>query len=180
MLGFLPYGLLAIAGFATARDPIVYFIRHGEKPEDGGNGLNANGLERAQCIREVFGKNSEYKITHIMAQTPKSDGRRARPRDTVKPLADDLGLDVDISCDRDDPDCVKKVIDSYDGKGEANILICWEHDTITDILETLGVDDAPHYPDDSFDLIWTVPSPYDEITDESSEQCPGLDSVLKC
>ena len=72
MLGFLPVSLLAIASLAAARDPTVYLIRHGEKPSDGGNGLSAQGLERAQCLREVFGKNSEYNITHIMAETPKS------------------------------------------------------------------------------------------------------------
>lgn len=49
-------------------------------------------------------------------------GKRQRPLDTVTPLAQDLGLTVDTSCDRDDPDCVKDVVDSYDGPG--NILIC--------------------------------------------------------
>ncbi|CDM27207.1 hypothetical protein DTO013E5_4554 [Penicillium roqueforti] len=175
MLGFFPYGILAIASVAAARDPTVYLIRHGEKPSDGGNGLNAQGLERAQCLREVFGKNSGYNITHIMAETPKSNGKRARPLDTVEPLAEDLGLTVDTSCDRDDPGCVKDVVAGYDGKGLVNILICWEHDALTDIAEKLGVKDAPSYPDDSFDIIWTLPGPYDEITAETSENCPGLD-----
>lgn len=84
--------------------------------------------------------------TRPRANVNGTDGKRARPLDTVKPLAEDLGLKVDTSCDRDDPDCVKKVVDDYDGEG--NILICWEHDTLTDILETLGVKDAPSYPDD--------------------------------
>ncbi|KAJ5791109.1 uncharacterized protein N7518_008120 [Penicillium psychrosexuale] len=175
MLGFFSYGILAIASVAAARDPTVYLIRHGEKPSDGGNGLNAQGLERAQCLREVFGKNSGYNITHIMAETPKSNGKRARPLDTVEPLAEDLGLTVDTSCDRDDPGCVKDVVAGYDGKGLVNILICWEHDALTDIAEKLGVKDAPSYPDDSFDIIWTLPGPYDEITAETSENCPGLD-----
>lgn len=48
-------------------------------------------------------------------------GARKRAYDTVKPLADDLGMKVDVSCDRDDPDCVKDVVKHYDGKG--NILI---------------------------------------------------------
>jgi hypothetical protein len=61
-------------------------------------------------------------------------------------LAEDLGLDVDISCDRDNPECVKDVVDNFDGDG--NILICWEHDALTDIVEELGDDDAPEYPDD--------------------------------
>lgn len=77
-----------------------------------------------------------------------TDGKRARPYDTVEPLAKDLGLTVDTSCDRDDPDCVKDVVYGYDGKGLANILICWEHDALTDIAEALGVKDAPSYPDD--------------------------------
>ncbi|KAJ6036276.1 hypothetical protein N7540_000555 [Penicillium herquei] len=163
--------LLAAASLAVA-DPTVYLIRHGEKPDDG-DGLSAEGLERAQCLRTVFGASSSYNIGHIMAQTPKSDGSRQRPYDTVEPLAEDLGLTVDTSCDRDDPGCVKDVVDGYTGSG--NILICWEHDALTDIVDKLGDDDAPDYPDDSFNIIWTDPSPYTDITSKTSENCPGLD-----
>lgn len=73
-------------------------------------------------------------------------GKRARPYDTVKPLADDLGLTIDTSCDRDDSSCVKDVVDEYSGEG--NILICWEHDALTDIVKELGDKNAPSYPDD--------------------------------
>ena len=76
------------------------------------------------------------------------DGKRARPYDTVEPLAKDLGLTVDTSCGRDDPDCVNDVVRGYDGKGLVNILICWEHVALTDIAEALGVENAPFYPDD--------------------------------
>ena len=62
------------------------------------------------------------------------------------PLAGDLGLTVDTSCQRDDQDCVADVVDSYSGSG--NILICWEHDALTDIVEALGDDDAPKYDSD--------------------------------
>jgi len=48
-------------------------------------------------------------------------GARIRPYQTVVPLAADLGLTVDTSCDRDDPACVKKKVKNYEGKG--NILI---------------------------------------------------------
>lgn len=75
-----------------------------------------------------------------------TDGHRNRPLKTVEPLAGDLGLEVDISCDRDDPECVKDAIEDYDGDG--NVLICWEHDALTDIIEELGADDAPEYPSD--------------------------------
>ncbi|KAJ5787866.1 hypothetical protein N7457_002856 [Penicillium paradoxum] len=173
MRGFSLYGILAVVGLSMAASPTVYLIRHGEKPDDGGTGLNTQGLARAQCLRSVFGKGSEYNIGHVMAQTPKSNGKRARPRDTVQPLATDLGLSVDISCDRDDPDCVKEAVQGYDGEG--NILICWQHGALTDIVETLGDEDAPSYPDDDYDIIWTLPSPYSNITAQTSENCPGLD-----
>ncbi|KAL3482685.1 hypothetical protein BJX62DRAFT_245650 [Aspergillus germanicus] len=168
----LPIALLALSTLVSAK-PTVYLIRHGEKPEDDGTGLSAQGEQRAQCLRQVFGATSGYNIGYIMAMTPKDNGKRIRPYQTVLPLANDLGLEVDISCDRDDPECVKDAIDDYDGDG--NILICWEHDALTDIVEELGMDDAPEYPGDRFDLIWTDPAPYDEIVAETSEQCPGLD-----
>lgn len=103
------------------------------------------------------------------------DGSRQRPYDTVKPVADDLGLTVDISCDRDDPECVEDVVKDYNGAG--NILIAWEHDALHDIVKELGAGkSAPDYPDDSFNIIWTDPSPYDKITSKTSENCPGLDN----
>ena len=57
---------------AVAAQSTVYLIRHGEKPSDGSNGLSAQGLERAQCLRNVFGASSSYDIGYIMAETPKS------------------------------------------------------------------------------------------------------------
>ncbi|KAF2720485.1 putative phosphoglycerate mutase family protein [Polychaeton citri CBS 116435] len=152
----------------------VYLIRHGEKPSDGGDGLSSQGQQRAQCLVNVFSTSSPYGIGYIMAETPKSDGSRARPYDTVEPLANSLGLSVDTSCDRDDSDCVANVVESYSGSG--NILICWEHNALTDIVSALGDSNAPDYPDDSFNLIWTDPSDYGSITATTNECCPGLDS----
>ncbi|KAJ5924171.1 hypothetical protein N7466_008358 [Penicillium verhagenii] len=136
--------ILALTGLSIAR-PNVYLIRHGEKPKDG-NGLNEYGLDRAECIRHLFGEHSNYNIGYIMAQKPKKNGRRIRPYETVKPLARDLGIKVDLSCNRDDARCVKKTIANYDGHG--NILICWEHHRLTDLVEELGYEDAPLYPSD--------------------------------
>ncbi|KAI9902264.1 hypothetical protein N3K66_004081 [Trichothecium roseum] len=164
-------GACLVAG-AVAK-PTVYLIRHGEKPDDDGNGLSAEGEQRAQCLRSVFGASSSYNIGKIMAMTPGDDGKRTRPYETVLPLSGDLGLDVDLSCDRDDPKCVKDAVEDYDGDG--NILICWEHDALTDISEKLGGDPGD-YPSDSYDIIWTQPSPYDEVDTSGSEQCPGLDN----
>ncbi|QKX63754.1 uncharacterized protein TRUGW13939_10925 [Talaromyces rugulosus] len=165
---------LALFGSASLADPTVYLIRHGEKPDDGDPGLSSVGAQRAQCLRSVFGASSQYNIGYILAQAYKSDGSRDRPYETVEPLAEDLGLTVDTSCDRDDPKCVKDAVKDYDGEG--NILICWEHKALTDIVDKLGYDDAPDYPDDSYNIIWTDPSPYDNITAQTSENCAGLDN----
>ncbi|KAJ6008557.1 hypothetical protein N7522_003573, partial [Penicillium canescens] len=97
-------------------------------------------------------------------------GKRARPYDTVEPLAEDLGLTVDTSCDWDDPrrGCEIQWIRQYPYMLGARRL--------TDIVEKLGDRDAPPYPDDSYNIIWTDPSPYSDITAKTSEDCPGLDN----
>ncbi|KJX95808.1 hypothetical protein TI39_contig1021g00006 [Zymoseptoria brevis] len=43
-------------------DPTIYLIRHGEKPSNG-NGLGTQGMQRAQCLRNVFGASSGYSST---------------------------------------------------------------------------------------------------------------------
>ncbi len=125
----------------------VYLIRHGEKPADGDNGLTAQGMQRAKCLRTVFGASSSYNIGYIIAEHPKANGKRTRPLMTVQPLANDLGLTVDTSCDRDDAECVANLVEDYGGSG--NVLICWEHDNLTGIVTALGDTDAPYYPDDA-------------------------------
>jgi hypothetical protein len=174
--------LVALFAGSAVAAPTVYLIRHGEKPTDDSNGLSAQGAQRAQCLRNVFGSSSQYNIGYILAETPKSSscsmkhlsfsstflpfdskqssidkinantncqlgGARARPLLTVQPVASDLGLTVDTSCDRDDQKCVAKAVGNY--KGSGNVLICWEHDALTDIVDALGDKKAPDYPDDS-------------------------------
>lgn len=78
--------VLVAATLATAK-PTVYLIRHGEKPDDG-NGLSAQGVQRSQCLRSVFGSSSEYNIGHIMAQTPKSGVSQRVPLGLKKVEAD--------------------------------------------------------------------------------------------
>ena len=115
---------LFAASTVVSAQATVYLIRHGEKPSSG-NGLNAQGMQRAQCLRNVFGASSQYQIGKIIAQQYKSDGSRKRPYDTVKPLADDLGLQVDTPCDRDDPQCVQRVVDAYTGSGNSKYEDSW-------------------------------------------------------
>ncbi|KAK0549746.1 hypothetical protein OC845_002996 [Tilletia horrida] len=148
----------------------IYLIRHGEKTSDDSVGLSSTGQQRAQCLRNVFGRGSGYNIGKIMAQAYKSDGSRIRPYQTVQPLAQDLGLTVDTSC----ADCVNSAVNAFAKKSSADILICWEHDALEDIGKKVG--QGFNYPSSHFDLIYhehkgslTSSSPY-------SENCPGLDN----
>jgi hypothetical protein len=73
------------------QSPIIYLIRHGEKPPklpDGedANGLSAQGLERAQGLRKVFGKDSIYDIQHIIAEHPKKGLTFLQPSHKAKIL----------------------------------------------------------------------------------------------
>jgi hypothetical protein len=65
----------------------------------------------------------------------------------VQPLATNIGLTVKSSCDRDNADCVATLVenDGTEGTGQ-NILICWEHDNLSGIVEALSDSDAPDYP----------------------------------
>lgn len=57
-------------------------------------------------------------------------------------------MSVHAPSDRDDPDCVAVAVAAFAATSDKNILICWEHDALTDIVEALGVrkEDAPTYP----------------------------------
>lgn len=154
--------------------PTVYLVRHGEKSGDPlDSGLNADGFKRADCIRTMFGADSSYDIGYIMAPHINKKGQHRRSYETVLPLATDLGLTVDTSCKRNQVHCVAEKINDYDGPG--NILIAWRHGKMKQLVQALGYDDPPEYPEDRFDLAWTIPFPYGNITEIWSEQCPGLD-----
>jgi len=127
--------------------PTVYLIRHGEKPASG-NGLTAQGQQRAECLINVFAPNTIYNIGYIIAEQPESNGKRSRPYDTVLPLSQSLNLTIDTSCEKTDSECVAALVKAYNGTG--NVLVCWEHGELTDIVESLGDKKAPEYPDDRY------------------------------
>lgn len=60
--------------------------------------------------------------------------------------------------------------------GLPNTMFSWEHSELTNIADAMGIDKPPTYPDDSFNLIWTSPTPHTAVTSITSENCPGLDS----
>lgn len=150
----------------------IFLIRHGEKVSDDSIGLSKAGKQRAQCIADLFSQNDK-KVDAIITQDFKSDGSRIRPYETVKPLADRLGLTIDHHCDRDDDDCAADTVSDAADDGAKTILICWEHDALSDIADQLGIDDL-EYPDDRFDIVFQMYN--GEMDAIYSEGCPTLDA----
>ena len=163
------FGLPHVFSASIPGRPTVYLIRHGEKPPDPeDSGLNADGFRRAECLRHVFGVTSPYSIGHVMAPKINSrkpwrilhivfpiilipflrypEGQHRRSYETVLPVATDLSLLVDTSCKRNRVECVAQRIRDF--KGTGNILISWRHSRMREIVQALGYDDPPEYPDE--------------------------------
>ena len=63
--------------------PIIYMIRHGEKPPNDGIGLNKAGSWRSEQLPGVFGSGSSYDIKYILAEKPKKG---------TKPISNTLSI----------------------------------------------------------------------------------------
>ena len=66
---------LTIRATQSEKTPILYLIRHGEKPPkeaDGEDaiGLSERGVSRSEGLVKVFGRDSPYNIGYIIAQEP--------------------------------------------------------------------------------------------------------------
>ncbi|KAE8224509.1 hypothetical protein CF319_g2599 [Tilletia indica] len=153
----------------------IFLIRHAEKRKGGHNGLAEKGKVRAQCLKHVFG-HGEYKVDYIIAQAYKPDGRRSRPYETVKPLADHLGLEVDLHCEREQADCVAKRALKAVSQGK-NVLVCWQHKALTDIARAFGVRGL-RYPAARSDILFQL-SHKGKVSAIRSEECSGLDDDFR-
>ncbi|KAK4046325.1 hypothetical protein OIV83_006155 [Microbotryomycetes sp. JL201] len=158
----------------------VVLIRHAEKPKHDKPGLSRKGVKRAQCLRKALGPKSKYDFGLIIAQSYNSaTGMRKRPYDTVKPLADDLGIPVRTD-ERDDPACVIRIINEFskheENKGK-DVLICWKHSFLHVIARALGSQTKSKYPDDRYDILWVMQNR--KIISKEAEHCPKLDKQHK-
>jgi hypothetical protein len=70
---------------------------------------------------------------------------RLRPYETVKPLADSLGLTIEEIEKKDTKGAAYK---ARHWQGPGNVLICWEHGVLSEILGRIIRDpNPPPYPD---------------------------------
>lgn len=154
------------SGKSPSRGPtnaVVLIIRHAEKPDDG-SGLSATGEARAKAYATYF-QNYELeakklKLDHLFAAADSRESRR--PRLTLEPLGKALNLRIDCRFkNKQFPGLTREIQNLPPG---GNILICWHHGEIPQLLRGLGADPEkllPHarWPDDEYD--WVIELRYD-------------------
>merc|ERR1719414_1671006 len=74
------------------------------------------------------------------------DGKSHRCRDTVAPLAEKLGLEVWMPCDKQDPDCFAKQVTTL-MHDKASIVAAWQHNDMGALVEALEVPGYEAYED---------------------------------
>jgi hypothetical protein len=163
---------------STGSSPFhVYFIRHAEK-SDKGLELSSRGLARAKCIQSLFSA-KPYRIKYILVMKPvkREDGwHRRRALDTVVPLAETLRIKVDTDCDRDDAACLANKVHAALARRDGDVLVCWEHKALSNLVKELGDQHHMKYPSKHFDIIWAYSAKdLSQVEAVTSQQCKGLD-----
>ena len=149
MLFALLGAVVVFAYFSTFQRPLttVILIRHAEKVIDPNNpdvDLSPAGQARAQEIVRMFG---EAGINTIYATQYK------RTQQTVKPLADKLGLPVNQINSKNTSDLVARIRAQNSGQV---IFIAGHNNTVPEIVAALGGPTFPIIPETEFDNLYIV------------------------
>ena len=117
----------------------VLIIRHADKPAEG-MGLTPAGEARAKAYVQYFQpfkfQTEALKLDAIYAAADSKNSRR--PRITVEPLAQALGLAVNTNYKDKD---YQSLINDLRARNQAkNILICWHHGVMPEFLQAFGTD----------------------------------------
>jgi len=126
-------------GHAATAKAVLNIIRHGEKCGDKANGLSPEGQARAQYLGECMSSSTVSRVmpygkaSAVMACISE-EGKTTRPYDTVAPLAEQLGLQVQTPCLKTDSKCFAKEVQkmlSADGA----LVAAWTNDEIPDLYD---------------------------------------------
>lgn len=155
------------------RDATVLIIRHAEKPESGPE-LTQEGEARAKAYVKYFENfsidSTPVKLDALFATADSKNSHR--PRLTLTPLSQALNLPLNLSYkDKKYADLAAELKSRPHGK---NILICWHHGAIPELVGALGADPdklipGGKWPETQFG--WLIELRYDHnghlIEDES-------------
>ena len=124
---------------AALSNATILVIRHAEEPSKG-DGLSSRGTARAQEYVDYF-KNftidgKPVKIDYLFAASDSSNSRR--PRLTLEPIAQALGISIDSQFKSKDFLKLAQKIETL--PPGSNVLICWHHSDIPNLIGALGAD----------------------------------------
>jgi len=141
--------VVVFAYFATFRRPVttVILVRHAEKIIDPNNtdpDLSSAGQARAQELVRMFG---DAGINAIYATQYK------RTQQTVKPLADKLGLPVNQVNSKSTADLLAQIRSQHSGQV---VFIAGHNNTVPEIVAALGGPTFPIIPETEFDNLYIV------------------------
>ena len=146
------------------KNAVILVIRHAEKPA-AGQSLSAAGEARARAYADYFKHFSIGRQScppdYLFATADSTNSHR--PRLTLEPLARDLGLKLDRRFNNNQFQALARELQTR--PFGTNILICWHHGKIPQLLRALGADPQKllpkgEWPDAVFG--WLIQLRYDE------------------
>jgi broad specificity phosphatase PhoE len=147
---FALLGAIVLFGyFVTFRRPVttVMLVRHAEKNIEPGNpdpDLSSAGLERAQEIARVF---CDANLSAIYATQFK------RTQQTVKPLADRIGVQVTLVDANRTDELVERILTNHRGQ---NVFVAGHNNTVPAIVSKLSGENFPVIPESEYDNLFIV------------------------
>lgn len=148
----------------------IMIIRHAEKPNGVYQGISekgkpcpdsliVKGWQRAGALAGLFNplnkslRKSKLSVPDVLyASLAGFHNKSKRPGQTIKPLSTLLKLPINKKYGRDD----YKVMTESAMKQSGTVLICWQHQHISQIARQISTKNKipKTWPSDCFDLIW--------------------------
>ncbi|HXI26112.1 MAG TPA: phosphoglycerate mutase family protein [Pyrinomonadaceae bacterium] len=147
---FALLGAVVVFGYyLTFRRPVttIIIVRHAEKIIDPNNpdvDLSPTGQARAQELVRMFG---DAGINAVYATQYK------RTQETVKPLADKLGLPVNIINSKNTNDLLAQIRAQNSGQ---TVFIAGHNNSVPEIIAALGGPKYPIIPESEYDNLFVV------------------------
>jgi broad specificity phosphatase PhoE len=141
--------LVVFAYFATFSRPVttVILVRHAEKniePNNPDPDISSAGQARAQELARMF---SNAGVNAIYATQYK------RTQETVKPLADSIGVPVTVIDAKQTAELLKQILTNHRGE---TIFVAGHNNTVPEIATALGGESLPVIPESEFDNMYIV------------------------
>jgi hypothetical protein len=167
-------------GSSGLKDAVVLIIRHAEKLETGQE-LAPAGFERAEAYVKYFGQfqvdGQPLKLDSLFATADSKNSHR--PRLTLEPLSKALHIPIDTRFKNKSPELLADELKSKPHGRE--ILVCWHHGQIPELLHDLGADPGALLPGGKWpeaEFAWVIELRYDGQGKLRPDQCRRIEENL--